>query len=336
MKPALQRILVIRRDNIGDLACTTPMLSLLRKQYPQAWIGALVTRYNADVLAGNPDLDEVFSYQKAKHRAPGESRLGLYWARARLLWRLRRMRLDCVILPTSGAQPSALRLARWLAPRQIVMAGPPREARRHEVERCADTLAALGIDAPPPAMKVVSEPTARAAIATQVRKLADNATPVVGIHISARKPDQRWPEDHFANLMARLHSTHRAAFVLLWSPGAADNPLHPGDDEKAARLLALTPDLPVLPCPTRDLKQLIAALDVCDSLVMSDGGAMHLAAALGKPIVSFFGSTEPAIWRPWRVPHRVLRSDSRQVSDISPQETAQAWEELMAGGGKPE
>src|SRR5512135_977073 len=66
-QPAMTRkILVIRRDNIGDLVCTTPMIRMLRQHYPDAWIAALVTRYNAEVLAGNPDLDAVFAYQKAK------------------------------------------------------------------------------------------------------------------------------------------------------------------------------------------------------------------------------------------------------------------------------
>ncbi|MCK7500105.1 MAG: hypothetical protein MZW92_64610 [Comamonadaceae bacterium] len=49
------RILIVRRDNIGDLVCTTPMIRMLRRHHPDAWIAALVTRYNAEVLAGNPD-----------------------------------------------------------------------------------------------------------------------------------------------------------------------------------------------------------------------------------------------------------------------------------------
>ncbi len=79
------KILVIRRDNIGDLVCTLPLIRRLREQYPQAWIGALVTSYNAEVLQGCPDLDAVFSYTKAKHLAAGESAFGAMWARLRQL-----------------------------------------------------------------------------------------------------------------------------------------------------------------------------------------------------------------------------------------------------------
>ena len=54
-------ILVIRRDNIGDLVCTTPLLATLRARYPQAWIGVLANSYNAPALDGNPHVDEVLA-----------------------------------------------------------------------------------------------------------------------------------------------------------------------------------------------------------------------------------------------------------------------------------
>lgn len=53
------RILVIRRDNIGDLVCTIPMISALRQRFPEAYPAALVNSYNAPVLANNPELNAV-------------------------------------------------------------------------------------------------------------------------------------------------------------------------------------------------------------------------------------------------------------------------------------
>jgi heptosyltransferase-3 len=65
---ASPRILVIRRDNIGDLVCTTPLLRSLRRQLPNARIDCLVTRYNQAVLQDQPDIDSLYAYTKAKHR----------------------------------------------------------------------------------------------------------------------------------------------------------------------------------------------------------------------------------------------------------------------------
>jgi len=62
------RVLVIRRDNIGDLVCTTPLISALRKRYPGGHVAALVNTYNEAVLARNPDVDAVYAYEKGKHR----------------------------------------------------------------------------------------------------------------------------------------------------------------------------------------------------------------------------------------------------------------------------
>src|SRR5262249_6206403 len=78
MSTPAPRSLVIRRDNIGDLVCTTPLIAALRRRYPEAWIAALVNHYAAPVLDNNPDLDAVFSYEKAKHLGDEESRLASY------------------------------------------------------------------------------------------------------------------------------------------------------------------------------------------------------------------------------------------------------------------
>ena len=84
------RILVVRRDNIGDLVCTTPLFTALRQRFPEAWIGALVNSYNAPVLRGNPDLSEVYAYTKFKHREQGDFWLRDIWLRYCMIAALRR------------------------------------------------------------------------------------------------------------------------------------------------------------------------------------------------------------------------------------------------------
>ena len=58
-----QKILVIRRDNIGDLVCTTPLFQALRKRFPDAYLCALVNSYNLAVLENNPDVDRVYAFR---------------------------------------------------------------------------------------------------------------------------------------------------------------------------------------------------------------------------------------------------------------------------------
>jgi ADP-heptose:LPS heptosyltransferase len=119
-----------------------------------------------------------------------------------------------------------------------------------------------------------------------------------------------------------------AKFILLWSPGAADNPLHPGDDEKANEVLKVTISLPVQAVRTERLEDLIGALSLSDAIICSDGGAMHLAAALSKPMVCLFGDSDPEHWGPWKTHHRTLQKPSREVDDISVQEVTTALLDL--------
>lgn len=112
--------------------------------------------------------------------------------------------------------------------------------------------------------------------------------------------------------------------MLLWSPGAADNARHPGDDDKARAVLDGVPADAAFGYATHTLPELVGALAACDAVVCSDGGASHVAAALGRPLVCFFGDSPVDRWRPWHVSHRVLRPASGSVADVTVDETARA------------
>jgi heptosyltransferase III len=101
--------------------------------------------------------------------------------------------------------------------------------------------------------------------------------------------------------------------MLLWAPGATSDPRHPGDDAKATQLMAND----IAGVRTPDLRTLVAALSLADKVICPDGGAMHVAAALGKPIVALFGDSPVERWRPWSVAHSVVQPDSRHISDAA-------------------
>lgn len=326
----MKSVLVVRRDNIGDLVCTTPLFSALRRRYPGAWIGALVNSYNAAVLDRNPDLDQVLVYTKLKHLDPGQSALGILARRVSDLWGLRRRRLECVVLATPLVVPRARALARLLAPGRIVGYTEDllRQVQgRHEVERVFTLAPPLGIDGPIPPLKVVPDPalTEKAKVALKAPRSL-----TVAIQISTRRPAQQWPAERFVELVRRLDALGVGS-MLLWSPGPREHPRHPGDDEKAAEISArLAAVKSFVAYRAGPLPELIGALAACDAVITSDGGAMHLAAALGKPIVCFFGDMPPEQWRPWGVPHRVLRPPSRQAADVTVEETLAALRELTS------
>lgn len=336
------RILVTRRDNIGDLICTTPLLAAIRRRWPQAHLAVLASSYNQDVLLGNPDVDQVYVFPK---RQQAQSKLALLWARWQLVRAIRRQRFDVIVLANGG-----WRYARQLGARQLVgfreRDNPPDRqpdvivpladgAALHEVEKMAALGGAIGV---PDALGPLCVYPQAEEVARRREELLrtgfDPARPVMAIHISSRRPQQRWPEASFIELIRQLSRQQPALqFLLFWSPGAENDPLHPGDDAKAARILAATRDLGVHPCATARVAELVAALSLAERVICADGGALHAAAALGKPILCFFGDSLAAEWRPWGVPHVLLQPESRQVADISVAEALTGFRELAARSG---
>lgn len=337
------RILIIRRDNIGDLVCTTPLFSALRSHFPEAEICALVNSYNAAVVENNPHIDKVYVYTKAKHRPPGKSIVRVYAERIALFLKLRHKCFDYALLATSPASvPRTLKLARFVNPRHIIafhtgntavdqfidlpIANLPLD-ELHETEIVFKLLAPFHINGAPSSLQVFPSP-----------QLLENAQHVlhpkpkqrlIGVHISARKPSQRWPTEHFIELVTILAQSGSMSFALFWSPGAQSNPHHPGDDEKAGEILAALSNQPVAAFPTQHLSELIAGLSLCDAVICSDGGAMHIAAGLGKPILCFFGQSNATRWHPWGVHYTLIQPPSQVVADVGVSEVVEKFTSML-------
>ena len=330
-----KKILIIRRDNIGDLVCTTPLFTTLRENFPKSHIAALVNSYNAPVLNGNPDIDAVHIYQKAKHRASGKSVFSVWLKTLWLTIKLRRQHWDYVIVATTAYSKSSLKFAYAVNPKHIVAVAPdhikitdpihPSIVKQgHQTEAVFKLLTPLKIDAEPGAVKVFLPKN----ISTSKSISTDNST-TVGLHISARKINQRWSVENFSALAHHLDKVENINFLVFWSPGSASHPQHPGDDEKANILKNMCKDISLTLYPTEKIEELIEGLSRCDQLICSDGGGMHIAAGLGKPIVCLFGNSSAAHWHPWGVPYELLQKKSELVADISVDEVATAYLKLI-------
>lgn len=329
--PPRPRILVIRRDNIGDLVCTTPAIAALRRHYPDAEIGALVNSYNAEVLRDNPNLDYVFVYQKLKHASGIGSRIKAVFERLKLVGRLRRWKPDVTILAKAGFERHGLNFARQIGAKNIIGYVPddlsnakglpdiqlptPEFTALHEVEAVNSLLKPLGIeDALDPLQvfpdaKTVSELAAR--ISASTKRIA--------LHISARESERRWGIDNFIALTKHILETQPESQILLvWSPGKADDPHHPGDDKAAAQLMQAVKSNRLVPMPTQNLTELIAALSLCNLFIGTDGGAMHLAVALNKKILALFENLPSKLnhWYPWRATKIILFNQEPGLPEV--------------------
>ncbi|MCB6183378.1 glycosyltransferase family 9 protein [Leeia sp. TBRC 13508] len=334
------KILLIHRNNIGDLICATPFIEILRIRYPEAIIDALVNSYNHEVLQNNPNLNYIYIYTKGKHRSKGESLFCVYWNRLRTIFLLRKKSYDYALILTSDPSGRALSLANRIAPNKIICLSDTATVKNnvttletplncHAVETLYPIATALDVNVTHCNLQIF--PDAKLVehyLATCYQALRGFNGLTIAVHISSRKKSQRWPTEMFIELISRLCQSEDAKILLLWSPGDAQSAGHPGDDAKARDILNATKHLNVLPAPTLSLTELFATVSLADLMICSDGGAMHVAAALKKPIICFFGDSNPRTWGPWMVPNIVLQKESKEVKDILVDEVLASFHQL--------
>ena len=337
------RILIVRRDNIGDLICTLPLITAIRQLNPTARIDLLVNSYCAPVVVANPDLDHVYIYTKAKHKASGESTLGVYWRRLLLTLKLRLARYDWLVLANVSCQPRPLRWAKQVGAKRIVgfteagckgaetITDPVPLVRgqgKHEVEYLMALLQPFGQVAQISATRIAPDSALLQRAQTMLTRARNTGKPLIGINLSARLPSQQWPASKFIQLVQQIKERYHC--VLFWAPGSASNAGHPGDDEKAAEVAEPFGENDLTCMPTQQLGELIAGIACVDLLVTADGGALHIGAACGKPEVVMFGDSDSTQWYPWRVPYKLLHPASRDVRSIPAVDVTAAVDQLIS------
>jgi heptosyltransferase-3 len=306
------RILIVKRDKIGDLLLTTPMIAHLKASRPEAQIHVLANDSNAWVLEGNPNVDRLWIYRRVRQR--GRLSLAAAWQQIVQSAALRRMRFDVAIVANGDESPRAI--ARGLAAGAARVIACCDDARRyarltdplpvlpgvHECDRLLALLAPLGIAAPitPPLPEYRLPPKeaeyARAWLAE--RALSPGGYIVLGL--GARRAKKQPTTSQVLRWTERLHEEHGLATVFMWTPGRSDDPAYPGDDDIAQPVLdARKPWIhpfrgPILPA--------LGLIWSARTSIFPDSGLMHFAAASPGGVLGLFAETDvsphPSQWGP--------------------------------------
>lgn len=304
----IHRVLVVKLRYIGDVLLSTPVFRGLREAFPRARLTALVNAGTEEILLHHPDVDEVLLV----HRGEAEAKSwGRSWAdQLRLLRRLRERRFDLALDLTDGdraafltwASGARLRLGfnregrlRGRAYHRVV---PLLPGRRHAVEADLEALRALGLPVRPVAPSLSLPPEAEAATEDLLaHKRVSRDRDLVLLHPGARWWFKAWPVERFAALADRIEEELEARVLIAGGP----------DDVTAAEAIRWQMRRPAISVAGEtSVLQLAALLKRCRLFVTNDNGPMHIAAAVGTPIVALFGPTDPAEWGPWGEGHVIL------------------------------
>ncbi|AFQ47540.1 glycosyltransferase family 9 protein [Burkholderia cepacia] len=303
------RILVIRIDFLGDMLCTTAFLGALKQRWPGAELHVVANRYNAAALAGNPDVHTVHKYvysrQCERNDRPG--RLRALFDRLRLVRRLRRLRFDLVVVPNGGMHRSSIRFARQLgvkdcrwhdADSEFDDRKPEHVAMRplcHEALsgfRLVPELGCTGLDG-----LVLSVHPDRSLQDAWYRLLGPRTKPRVGLFVSNKAAERRWPADRWRDLGRRLAPF--ADVIVFRDPAVSAEA--DGDAWRDVNARHVTPS---------SVADLTAAASLLDAIVSADSAPVHLASALGVPVAALFEDRPEKYlrWHPLGVPHMILRA----------------------------
>lgn len=310
------KILVLKRDKIGDLLLASPLLARLKAALPDVETHLLANDYNAWVAAGNPHVDRNWVYRRARHG--GRVSVGAAWD---WLWQkiaLRRERFDWVIVANGDESPRAIRRGLSLravrtaaycadASRYPGLTDPlPPDAASHEIDRLLGLLAPLGIPAGAPAeLPSYALPAASAAFARgwlAERGLKQGRYIVLGL--GARRPKKQPSSAQVIAWSAHFRQRWGLDTVLMWTPGKSVDPQYPGDDALAQPLLeaascGVAPQLHPFRGPIDEALGLIWG---ARTSLFPDSGLMHFAAASPGGVLGFFADTgvspAPTQWAP--------------------------------------
>ncbi len=301
------KVLIVKLSALGDVAQSLPVAMAIRQQVPQAIIDWLVEEPSAGLLRGHPALRRVLV--SPRHALSRDWRAGARQARA--FWReLRAERYDAV-LDLQGLMKSAIftRLSR--GERRIGFRGgkepaaawalnqalPPYDPDRHALERYLDLLKPLGLARPArPEFGLVPSP-AELARAAQLLAPLGGAGPLALLHPVAQWESKLWPLDSWVELAQAL----TAAGVRCAITGSQ------ADASVTGAIMAQAGAGVLDLAGQSDLRTLAALQSLADLVVATDTGAMHLAAAMGRPTLALFGPTSPRRTGPYGQGHRVLR-----------------------------
>lgn len=325
------KVLVIKRDKIGDLLLTTPLLAQLKAGVPGVRTHLLANDYNAWVVKGNPHLDRVWVYRRVRHA--GRASLAAAWQWVVQGLALRRERYDWVIVANGDESPRAIRRglsvrgARTVARCADASKYPgltdplPPDTASHEIERLLALLSPLGIPlsekskTPYPHYSLPSASAAFARGWLDERGLAPGSYVVLGL--GARRAKKQPSAAQVLAWSAHLKRARGLDTVFMWTPGKADDPVYPGDDEVAQPVLdARAPQIHAFRGPVAQALGLIWA---ARTSVFPDSGLMQFAAASPGGVLGLFAesgvSPAPTQWAP-RGPRAQTLEAAKSVAEL--------------------
>ena len=295
---------------IGDVVRTIPAVKGLRERYPDAHIAWCVEEKSSDILVDCPYLDRVILF-------PRRQLVGKTGSRTRSLKEfvreLRRERFDTVLdfhgifksgvlALLSGAKERIGFHRRYTKEFNFLLmnrAVVPPGKKINRFERNVSLVESLGAAPSNLDVEIVVPDEVKRRVGELLQPF-DRDKPLVAIHPTTSRPFKLWDSRNYAKVADKLLTDGVAQVLITCGPGERD-----AAEQVVAQMQSPPPPLVEL----GSLREYAWLVKQADLYFGGDTGPMHIASAMGTPIVAIFGPTDPAVNAPYRQPHRVLYKD---------------------------
>ncbi len=303
----VNKILVIKLRHIGDVLLTVPVFRALRENFPDAHIAALINSGTEDVLTGNHLIDEIIVFDRGVKEINPVKR---YLRELSFLRMVRTKGFDMTVDLTSSdraAIASFVSGARYRLT-YITYKGFPfkrylytylaqRDSSVHMVKQNLDILRQIGLSYSDTSLLLdVSESDK-----DFIRKAVGDECDIVHIHPVSRISHKCWQDKYMAQLIDYIIS--RGFKPVITSSGDLN------ELKRAHNIMSLVKGAFVDLTAKTTLKQLAALSGMSRFFIGIDSAPMHIAAAVGAPVVAIFGPSSETLWEPWCEKKLVISKD---------------------------
>ena len=307
--PDFRRILIVRTDRIGDVVLSTPVIKAFRDYYPNAHIAMMVRPYTADIVEGNPYLDEVIIYDKdGAHKR---------WRDAmKLAFELKRKNFDLALVlhPTQSAHLITFiaginRRVGYDRKWGFLLTDPLPHTKewgeKHEMEYNLDMVKYLGLEPKDRSLLLPIKEESEKWVDELIKKSGIRQTDkIVAISPGASDPTKEWVTERFAQVADALSLKYNFSVIIVGAPKEAQL-----TDRVRMTMRRFAVDLG----GKTSVSQLASILKRCCLFVGMDSGVMHMACALGLPVVALYGRKQkglsPVRWGPLSPKAKFIHKD---------------------------
>ena len=331
------KILILKRDKLGDLLLTTPTIQLIKRHYPDAEIHLLASEYAAWVADDSSCIKKIWAYPRVRTGKKISVLAAIkQWLQ---ILALRKEQFDWAIAAGGEYSPRAVSRLKYIGARHTVSFMPddvmdpqithPVKIQQtgHEALRITHLLGPLGIAIPPQVDALPSiefQPSQAMLIEAQQFLSQHQLQPgqywLLGL--GARRQKKQPTSTQIQTWSQAIYDQYGLKTVFMWTPGQSSDPLYPGDDDTAHEVLKICSKDVVIPF-RGPLKPAIGLIWGAKTCLFPDSGLMHFASASPGGVTGLFAditqSPNPYQWGPLGVKSNYLiaKDSVSQLSDIT-------------------